>query len=216
VDRGNVPGCGVETTISLEIESEIGDDEPAVGVLVEVLGSDPLESGISDENGQVVLTLPVAEPALLYVHPTANAWGRVETVEVDPLDPALGFGVMEDALFATSVDAAGVAAPDTARGVLNVAFMNVPGSGGETAAIAPSCATATCGPVVLEDWVSPVLSDELVPNSDQFFYLSLVAGDYALAPDGVDGVDTCTLEGSNPWPVFAHTITRVRVACSIE
>jgi hypothetical protein len=211
-DRGAVSDCDLATTIVVELEAEDADDQPAEGVLIEVMGSDPLQSGVTDANGEVVLTLPAGERVLLRIHATATTWGSVEPVRVRPEEPLLGFEILDDVLFASSVQAAGVAPVDTARGALQIEFNDVSYAGGESAALSPSCAAASCGPVVLAD-NEPVRSDELLPDSDEMFYLSLLPGDYALTPVGANG-DTCALDASNPSPVFAHTVTRVSVSCT--
>jgi hypothetical protein len=214
VDNGFETACEVPITISV---LERGTGTPLPDVLVELLGSDPLVSGTSDDNGELALTLPVGAPLLLRAHATATYWGATTQHSVLPSDTALGpLFLVDDATATAFVSADGLEPLDSARGAIVALFSGASGAGGERVGIDEACASGSCGPLAFDAQNQPVLSATLIGGgAPNMAFINLTSSAVQVDAEGAPGVNACEVEGGRAqWPLHEKSITFVPIACS--
>jgi hypothetical protein len=186
-------------------------------VLVELLGSEPPVSATSDENGELLLSLPVGAPFLLRAHALMTHWGSITQHSVSPSDSTLSpIFLVDDATAGAFVGAQGLDPLDATRGAIVALFDGASGAGGERIGIDEACASASCGPIAFSPTNQPVLSASLLAGgAPNMAFINLTSSDVQIDAQGASGVNVCSVQGGRAqWPLYDKSITFVPIACS--
>lgn len=191
--------------------------DPLSGVTVEVVGSDPLESSVTDGSGVAVLSVPVAQPFHVRTRPTATHWGRIELAAVLPgQTDLLSLSMQSQSSIDAAFSAAGLATLSPTNGILETVFYGYSYAGGEASILSPTCAPGTCGPITQNASAINTISATLVSGgSDHLSFVNLAPGSYGLQMNGKSGVSQCvSYDTSQPISVLTKTVTSVWADCS--
>jgi hypothetical protein len=219
-----LPG-GVEQDCDAELTVTVRDQItslPLAGLEVEVVGASPAESGVTDANGEVTLTVPVGEQAfLLQVEPSATHWGLRTPWAVAQLDPppTAPLTVLDNDTVDARYAASGVATIGANTGIFEQLFFTANPNGGESATITPSCAEASCGPIAPDgsgDYALSTTTRAGAAFPPKLSYINLAAGNRTLTVSGVPGTNTCTrFDTGSSVAIIARTITQSVATCQM-
>jgi len=203
-----------QTDVTILVIDELGATALS-GVDVALLDP-PFSSGTTNANGEVILTLPIGRPIGLLLSPTATHWGLRTVGVVAPGLSTIPLELTDEATVISRHDVEGVAAVDDSAGILEQQFFSS-AMGGESAAITPSCAQSSCGPVSPNASGTMILSNTTQSGASppRLVFINLPAGSIDVVPSGAPGMTTCTLfDNQENLQGYARTGTRVVATCA--
>jgi hypothetical protein len=211
VDNGVVPGCFIT------VSGAVGDAEtqtPLAGVTVNVLGSNPLATDVTDVDGAFTLDVAPGTDLILHFEGTATHWGLFKAYHFLPSAPDIGVALLSsdtDAMNNASM-VPGLPPLDPSKGVVSVEFTNFADGGGESASLsaasAPSLTLNAAGMGVLSE-------TRLAAGYSKLIFINVVTGQTTVNVDGAPGVNVCspTHPAIVNWPIAAHTVAEVLADC---
>ena len=167
----------------------------------------------ADADGNFSFNVPTG--LQLIVAQAPNHWGRIFTVYLDDRQD-----YSADVFLSPDDDFAGVMGAlghenDASKGVVEIFFSGVSGSGGESATIDPTGDVpytfnsdgVLAAPAGITTTSEPILIFPNVPTT---------TSTVSVTPVGADGVNTCVrdFEILVDWPLMAHTFTTVTATCT--
>jgi hypothetical protein len=198
--------CTALTTVSGAVI--VDEVEAADGATVSWLGS--TLSTTTDESGAFSFEVPVGN--LFLQASKAGTWGEIR-LELTPGASELGFDLTSDAVVAQDwQDWFGVDA-DTTKGVVEVAFFEFSGLGGEGATLSARYHSSWAGNANN----TLVMSNELLRGGgDGIVFVNVDPTEEAtVMPSGAEGVNTCGLQVPGTlYPVVAKFHTSVLATCT--
>jgi len=211
-------GCEAELTVTVrdQITSAV-----LAGLEVEIVGASPAETGVTDANGQVTLSVPVGQDVfVIEVAPSATHWGLRTPWAVAELDPppAAALTVIDNDTVEARYAASGVATITAGTGIFEQLFFTANPNGGETATFGPSCAQATCGPIAPDgsgDYALSATTRAGATFPPRLSFINLTPGNRTLTVSGVAGTNTCTRFDAGSIAIVARTITQSIATCQM-
>ncbi len=214
-DNGITPDC--KATVTGSLVDDTGNPFP--GIVVEVMGIDPPSSTSTGLLGDFSLLAPMGVEVLFRFGDAAGYWGEIEVATFLPPDLDLGTHyLLSDALVEEELGGvAGLDPIDPAKGIVIVGFLGTSGLGGESASLSAASAPAftrdDAGTYVVSLTDPPAL---LAGGGAELLFINVEVGATTVTVAGASGVNNCALAAASvtDWPVIAHTITWVDVACT--
>ena len=209
-DNGPMVGCEIAVT------GEVRDNEldaPIAGITVQIVGSNPLVSDVTDANGLFTLAVPVGEPVLLHFVADGTHWGQVRPYVFEPSNPSADTTWFLTNTYYTdwAASVAGLPSLNDSKGIVFVELVNNSGVGGEEIMLSATSAS----PFAYDTNDVATLSSTLLGGTGEMTFINTTVGNTTVSVMGVLDVNTCTLDHPSvtQWPVIARTLTYVPGTC---